>query len=207
MAAVEDLKKGVWYARRELENLSSGRSVRGVVFRTSQSQSDREDQVSGAYQKPVHDSDVFFSEEASLRSHDGSGDVCFASTGRHDCVAPQRGSAGQQGCESRMGVLQRQHCEEKAARNGAAWGPSQGGEIDRRAGALGEDMRPVGIKGRGCRRCLQGASQPHTPWAELAAYLAYETEAWRRAAVYGLAVGSIDRAIQAIEQEIDRLNQ
>lgn len=204
-SAIEDLRKGVWYARRELERVSAGRALRGVFLGVCEKRADGPRSQVGSDQERLLDRDVFVSNDSSIRSRDGFRDVCGAASYRDGGIPSERGPARQPRGEPCVGTQEGKPSQEEGARHGAFGREPMVVKADCGAGDLGQGVRP--FSGGSCQSTWgeQGSGLQNSPWPELAAYLAMEPEEWRRVAIYCLAAGRFSEAIRAIEGEIERV--
>lgn len=203
--AVEDIKKAIWYANRELENVSRRHAVRGFGPGQCEVYCYAEGSKACGEQEGLHDLAVFKSDNASLRSCNGLGDVCWSKARGDDSLPSERQSFGQSYCESHMGVGKEQHSTETKSRYGACWCKTMVSQADRRTGQVGKNMQFVFSGSCIFSSCKQSTNFQDTPWAKLGSYLAYEEETWRRKAIFFLVTGQLKNAIDTLNDELKRL--
>ena len=203
----EDLRKAVWYAKRELESVLGGRKVRSLGSWPGSDPSNRQDQETRAYQEWIHDVAFFFSAKASLHTRNGSRDVYWAEAERFGCFSPERESGGQQIMQSNVGASVVQYATEKNTYYGVAGRQAVVCEIDRDASEGSKIQYSLFDRYSESDWCVTRAGVAYPFRQELAAYIAHEPEEWRKRSVFYLATGEPVKAQWYLNKLIEELEK
>lgn len=201
--AIEDLRKGKWYANRELENISAGLSLRCVGLGESSEQVEWSGAGANTNQEWLHDLYVFLSACPALRARNGSGNIRVGTPEGIPSIAPERDQVGQPSGEPPVGERHGQLAPQETAQHRTDWTEPLERKTDRGSGDLGEDMPDVSDKGRRGPGSVAGDSGQNTFWGVLATFISSVSTLDR--AVFYLSVGQIEKAIHYIDREIERL--
>lgn len=203
-AGTEDLKKAEWYARRELERLSTRHSISSIGFGERKEQINWKITDASANKEWIYDIAVFFAQKTSVHTHDGAGDICFCKTIENGCIAQGRKSQEQCTYKSNLGVTDRKCSPQSFSRNGAFRGSTMVSQTDFETSDFCEIQHQISCKNGGKNWCIEKSGATYPRREKLAAYIAAEPEQWRKRAVFYLIAGHVEKALWYIEREIKR---
>jgi hypothetical protein len=207
---IQDLQKGVWYAKREMESFPERYSVRNEHFGSLSNGRKREDQEACSDQEWVYDLYVFFTEKTSLCPCDGIGNFCWSAPTEFGRVTFRRKQTKQQSVQFNLG----EHVEQYKKKESAQHGTVGSGEMVSKAddGTSDRDQTEQRIS-RSCGEKIQhikSAGVEDTLWKKLAAFINHETNINRAAAIFYLAAHNneiyrLRKARWYIDREISRI--
>jgi len=201
---LEDLRKASWYARRELENVLGGQSVRNIGSWPSQKPFDWQDEELSAYQEWVHDLAVFLTSETSIRSCNGTRNFYLSEALRFDCLAFEWRPEGQQAMQFSLGNAGRKHPKEESAQNRTSWMQEMVGENNRRASEGCKIFHDVRRQSGKDDWYISEPSKSYTFRKKLVTYIKHEPETWRKRSIFYLATNEPIKALWYLDREIER---
>lgn len=203
----EDLRKAIWYAERDVESVLGGQKIRGFGSWPSAKLGDSEDQITRAYQEWVHDVAVFLASNTAIPARDGARNFYWREANRFGCLPLERESSGQQAGKSSLGISEYQHVSEKSARDRASWGETMVSETDRTAGERNKVWDEINNRHSGAVQRMSNDSVAYPFRHELAAYIAHESQEWRKRAVFYLSTGEPVKALWYINRLVAELEK
>jgi len=207
---IQDLRKGVWYAKREMESFSKRYSIRGEHSGALSNDRKTENKEACADQEWVHDLYVFFTDKTSLCPCDGIGNFCWSAPTEHGRVTFRRKQTEQQSVKFNLGEHVEQHKKKESAQHGTV---GTGEVVSKADNGTGDSDQTEQRISRNCSEEIQhieSAGVQDTLWKKLAAFINHETNVNRAAAIFYLSAHNNERyrlrkARWYIDREIARI--
>jgi hypothetical protein len=207
---IQDLQKGIWYARREMESFPERYSVRGEHFGSLSYGWQADDKEACADQGWVHDLYVFFTDKTPLCPCDGAGNFCWSAPIRNGRIAFRRKQEEQQSFQSCLGVEIGKYKKEEGSQYGTFRPREVVGETNNETSDRNQIEQWISGSNSKEIQHFTSAGLSDTFWQKLAAFIDNESNVNRAAAIFYLAahnndIDRLEKAIWYLEREIARI--
>jgi len=207
----QDLRKGEWYVRREMESFSKRYKVRSKYQREMSVNNVWKNQDSSSYQEWIHDLYVFFANKVAIRSCDGFRNFCWSAPVSNGRVSFRWQSPKQLFEQSCLGINEKQHQEEKDSQDGTIGSTKVVIEIDDRASNSNKNKQTISIDVVKNVQYLKSSGIPDQIWQKLASFVNHESNVNRAAAIFYIMANdnirnNLEKAVWYINREIERIN-
>ncbi len=200
----EDLRKAVWYAKRDLESLSRRYEIPSIESWKCQDDKNWQHQEACADKEWLHDYSVFISSKVEISSCHGFRDIRICKTSKHDCLSHNEQQSRQQTKESDLGDSLKEHKKKKES-----WDRTFGRDEvviknNRETSNICKIQRFIREQNSQSNWCLSRSGKPYPFRKELESYIEHEVEDWRKRSVFYLCMEEPLKAIWYLDREIAR---
>jgi hypothetical protein len=209
---IQDLQKGIWYARREMESFSERYSVRSEHFGSLSYGWQGDSEEACADQGWVHDLYVFFTDKAPLCPRDGAGNFCWSAPVRNGRIAFRRKQEEQQSFKSCLGVEIGQYKKEEISQYRTFRPREVVSETNNATSDRDQIKQRVSNDDSKEIQHFTITSSADTFWEKLASFIDNESNVNRAAAIFYLVahnndIDRLEKAVWYLRQEIARLER